>query len=123
MAAISSSLPSLTAVSDGSGSGRFVRIAGIGRGRQLTIIVDGRRVEAFEGEMLGVALAAAGQLLLRHSPSADTARGMFCLMGVCQECAVMVDGAMTAACMLPVQAGMSVETDVLRTAIREVGPR
>jgi aerobic-type carbon monoxide dehydrogenase small subunit (CoxS/CutS family) len=79
-------------------------------------------VEAHEGESLGVALALSGRLMLRRSPVEGAPRGMFCLMGACQECVVQVDGAAVASCIEPVRAGMRVEIDRLarnqRTALR-----
>ena len=62
-----------------------------------------------EGETLATALAAAGILRLRLSPRARTPRGAFCFMGVCQECAIHVDGVLRQACMVPVREGMIVE--------------
>ena len=64
---------------------------------------------ARQGEPLATALLAAGRLHLRNSPAGQAPRGAFCLMGVCQECAVMVDGSVQQACMTTVQNGMSVE--------------
>ncbi|MBT9291656.1 (2Fe-2S)-binding protein [Prosthecodimorpha staleyi] len=87
-----------------------VRIAhGIERGRSVTILVDGQPVAAHEGETLAAALAAAGRATLRHSPRAGTARGAFCLMGVCQECLVRVDGRLCQACRVVVAEGLAVE--------------
>ncbi len=88
--------------------GAFHRRAAPGA-RMVELTVDGRAVTAPEGEPLATALAAAGILLLRRSPRAGAPRGAFCFMGVCQECAIFVDGALRQACMTPVAAGMQVE--------------
>jgi D-hydroxyproline dehydrogenase subunit gamma len=82
----------------------------------VRITVDGEPLEAYAGESLAVSLAAAGKLVIRHSPVAGSARGMFCLMGVCQECLVHVDGLPVTACTEPVQDGMQVALDGLRRA-------
>ncbi|MEJ1975046.1 MAG: 2Fe-2S iron-sulfur cluster-binding protein [Acetobacteraceae bacterium] len=79
----------------------------------VALTVDGEAIEAAAGQSLAVALALAGRLLLRHSPTAHTPRGMFCLMGSCQECVVHVDGAAVLACLEPVRVGMQVELDRL----------
>ncbi len=71
--------------------------------------VDGEPVTAPDGEMLATALAAAGKLRLRDSPRGRTPRGAFCFMGVCQECAIRIDGEIRQACLTPVRAGMIVE--------------
>jgi predicted molibdopterin-dependent oxidoreductase YjgC len=74
-----------------------------------TILVDGAPVAVREGTLLAAALMAAGHWRLRNSPTAGTPRGAFCLMGVCQECAIFVDGAIRQACQVRVRAGMRVE--------------
>jgi predicted molibdopterin-dependent oxidoreductase YjgC len=74
------------------------------------IRVNGRPVEAHEGEMVAAALMAVGLYRLRHSPNADTARGAFCLMGVCQECLVRINGELRQSCMVSVAAGLEVAT-------------
>jgi aerobic-type carbon monoxide dehydrogenase small subunit (CoxS/CutS family) len=79
----------------------------------VPLTLDGVAMEAAEGQSLAVALALAGHLQLRRSPTARTPRGMFCLMGSCQECVVHVDGAAVLACLEPVRADMQVELDLL----------
>lgn len=101
--------------------GRLRRAAGLSRGRPIRIFVDGADLEAFEGESLVVALAASGRLVLRRSPNAQTPRGMFCLMGVCQECVVEVDGVLTPACATEARDGMAVRTDALWRARAAAG--
>jgi predicted molibdopterin-dependent oxidoreductase YjgC len=76
---------------------------------EVVFAVDGRELRAPEGEPLATALAAADLLRLRASPRRGAPRGAFCFMGVCQECAIHVDGALVQACMTPVRAGMLVE--------------
>ena len=85
-----------------------LRVEGTERGPAVMILVDGRPVRAYEGEMLAAALLAAGVRELRRSPLAKAPRGAFCLMGVCQECVVEIDGAPRQACMTRVLAGMTV---------------
>lgn len=80
-----------------------------GRDHDIVISVDGRPVPAVMGESLAAALAAAGILRLRSAPRTGAPRGAFCFMGVCQECAILVDGTLRQACLVPVEAGMSVE--------------
>lgn len=84
-----------------------------GRGRAVRILVDGSPVDAFDGESLAMALGAAGYSALRHSPEGKTPRAAFCLMGVCQECVVEVDGMLLTSCMEPVRDGMKVALDWL----------
>ena len=87
------------------------RDAACARGAPVEVLVDGRAVPAHAGESLAVALAVAGMTVLRHSPNRGEGRGVFCLMGSCQECLVHVDGVPVLACMEPVRAGMKVCLD------------
>ena len=80
-----------------------------GQDQGIVIFVDGRPVPAMAGESLAAALAAAGVLRLRSAPRTGAPRGAFCFMGVCQECAILVDGSLRQACLVPVEAGMIVE--------------
>ncbi len=83
--------------------------AAASRPAEISFEVDGRILSAPQGEPLATALAAAGLLQLRHSPRNGAPRGAFCFMGVCQECAIHVDGVLRQACMTPVADGMVVE--------------
>jgi predicted molibdopterin-dependent oxidoreductase YjgC len=82
--------------------------------RQVSISIDGRTLAAHEGESLATALLAAGVAHLRDSLRANTPRGAFCFMGVCQECLVRVDGRIAQACLVSVRDGMAVS--LLRSA-------
>ena len=90
-------------------TGRFVRLAETDRPR-LTLIVDGQRVEALQGDTLLVAiLSARGHL--RASEFGDGNRAGFCLMGACQDCWVWTAaGERLRACSTPLTAGMSIST-------------
>jgi D-hydroxyproline dehydrogenase subunit gamma len=79
------------------------------RGTKVAISVDGRMIDAYAGEMLAAALMASGVVCLRRSPKAHTPRGAFCLMGVCQECVVLIEGRLRQACLTVVADGLKVE--------------
>lgn len=85
------------------------RMQGMQRSLTVRLVVDGAIVEAHEGEMLAAALMAAGIWRLRASPRRGHDRGAFCLMGVCQECAIMIDGRIQQACRVETRDGMTVE--------------
>lgn len=88
-----------------------LRIANqVRRGPAVALWVDGQAVGAFAGESLAAALLAAGKRTLRQSPRAGTPRGLFCMMGACQECLLRVDGTRVLACQVSVRDGMRVET-------------
>ena len=70
---------------------------------------NGSEIRCRAGETIATALLCAGQLDLRRSPRAGGARGVFCMMGVCQECLIRVDGVVRQACLTPAEDGMRVE--------------
>lgn len=79
----------------------------ITRASQVTFTFDGVPISARQGESAAVALMRAGQLALRGAPGQGSARGMFCCMGLCQECAVEMDGQAVESCRLTVTDGLS----------------
>ena len=71
--------------------------------------MEGRTVQAQPDEMLATALLRAGVDRFRETPVSGSPRGPLCLMGVCFDCLVEVNGRPNVqACMTPVEAGMVV---------------
>ena len=69
---------------------------------------DGRPVEGLAGDTLASALVAAGEMGLREAVDGGR-RGVFCGMGACHECAVVVDDRPgTLACMTGAEDGQEV---------------
>jgi NADH dehydrogenase/NADH:ubiquinone oxidoreductase subunit G len=90
-------------------AGRFIRLAEKDRPR-LSIIVDGKPVEAMEGDTLMVAILGDGAHL-RSSEFGDGKRAGFCLMGACQDCWVWTEnGGRLRACSTSVSDGMRIST-------------
>ncbi|MEO3471459.1 2Fe-2S iron-sulfur cluster-binding protein [Roseomonas sp. CAU 1739] len=85
-----------------------LRIVGMARPAPVTITVNGRDLAAHPGESLAAALIAAG--LWRFGEGEDPARPhtAFCMMGVCQQCLLRVDGRLVQACLTPVAMGQVV---------------
>jgi len=52
---------------------------------------EGRRIQAVDGDSLAAALLASGERVCRTTLS-GAPRGLFCGIGVCQDCLVTVDG-------------------------------
>jgi D-hydroxyproline dehydrogenase subunit gamma len=85
----------------------------------VTITVDGRPVTARAGDSIAAALIAAGIGHCRLTPVSGTPRAPYCMMGVCFDCLVVVDGVGNRqGCMVPVAEGMRVET---QNGSREIG--
>jgi predicted molibdopterin-dependent oxidoreductase YjgC len=84
---------------------------GIRRGAEISIIVDGDRVVAFEGETVAAVLIAWGRRNFRYSTVRNQPRSLYCGIGVCWECRMVIDGNInTRACMTQVRSGMVVKT-------------
>ncbi|NKQ57705.1 (2Fe-2S)-binding protein [Amycolatopsis sp. K13G38] len=80
-------------------------------GDRLTFTVDGQAIEARRGQTVAGALLAAGRKMTRRTAGHGAARGVFCGMGVCQECLVaVVGGEPIRSCTTPVTEGLVVET-------------
>ena len=64
---------------------------GLERGAQVVLTLDGRPVTAFEGESVAALLLAEGIVATRLTRGGEP-RGVYCGMGVCFDCLVVVDG-------------------------------
>jgi len=80
------------------------------RGARVVFRFDGRDIVAYEGESVAAALLAAGIRSLASAAAAPPRRTVFCAMGICQQCVVLVDGARVEACRQPVRDGLVVHT-------------
>lgn len=77
----------------------------------VTLTVDGRPVTAREGDTVAAAVLAAGLPSTRTTPVSGAPRAPYCLMGVCFECLMEIDGVPNRqACMTPVRDGMTVRS-------------
>jgi sarcosine oxidase subunit alpha len=81
------------------------------RGQALTIIVDGKNIQTYEGETVAAALFAAGITTFNLSHNQKKPRSLYCGMGVCYECLVTINGIHgQRACVTQVVDGMIIET-------------
>jgi len=77
----------------------------------VTIRVDGQSVKAAAGDTVAAALLAAGVGQFRTAPVGGGARAPYCMMGVCFDCLVTIDGVGNRqACLVPVREGMDITT-------------
>ncbi|SMF77076.1 2Fe-2S iron-sulfur cluster binding domain-containing protein [Tistlia consotensis] len=84
---------------------------GSGAAGPVRFTFDGREMTGRAGDSLAAALLANGVLQFRESAVSRQPRGPFCLMGVCFECLVEIDGvANWQACMVPLAEGMTVRS-------------
>lgn len=88
----------------------FKRLPDQGQER-LSFNLDGKPMEARAGDSVAAALLANGVNSCRTTPVSGAPRAPFCMMGVCFDCLMMIDGiGNRQACQVPVRAGMVVAT-------------
>jgi hypothetical protein len=86
----------------------------------MTITVEGSSVRARPGDSVAAALLAAGYAHCRTTPVGGAERAPYCMMGVCFECLLTIDGiANRQGCLTPVREGMRV---LLQHGKRDAGP-
>jgi len=80
-------------------------------GRKVTFTFDGKELEGYEGETIAAALHAAGVRTLRESGHLHRPRGLFCNIGNCSSCLMVVNGEPNVrVCVERLREGMVVET-------------
>jgi len=80
------------------------------RVRLLAVTIDGKPFAARDGDTVAATLLAAGLADCRTTPVSGSARGPFCMMGVCFDCLVVIDGRPNQqSCMIPARDGMKIE--------------
>lgn len=78
-------------------------------GRRLAFTLDGEAVEGREGDSVAAAVLALGVDACRETAVSGTPRGPYCMMGVCFDCLVEIDGAGNRqGCLVPLREGMAV---------------
>ena len=81
------------------------------RGEPVHFTFDGTQIAAHAGETVAAALYAAGYRTLANSPIRRRPRGLYCAIGNCSSCMMVVNGrANVKTCIELVQDGMVVET-------------
>ena len=86
------------------------RLGDIASDQPFSFLVDGESVQACAGETVAGALLAAGRRTIRHTVKRGEPRGLYCVMGICWECAVVIGGRTVRACVTQAAPGLSVET-------------
>ena len=87
--------------------------------REMPFTLEGEAATGREGDTVAAALLALGWRSFRRTAVSGEERGPWCLMGVCHDCLVTVDGVGNVqSCLVPLCAGMAVE---MQDGGREVG--
>jgi predicted molibdopterin-dependent oxidoreductase YjgC len=75
----------------------------------VTIFIDGRPVAAELGESVAAVLLRQQEGWSRTTPVSQSPRAPYCMMGVCFECLVEIDGqGSVQSCLTPVAGGMRI---------------
>lgn len=81
------------------------------KGRIVTFTYDGKTLKGYEGEPVAMALKNAGVMVHRYTKKQHKPRGIFCAIGRCTDCVMIVDGKPNIrTCVTPLKEGMVVET-------------
>ena len=76
----------------------------------VAFTIDGQVAQAFAGDTVAAALLSAGVDHSRTTPVSGARRAPYCMMGVCFDCLVTIDGVGNRqGCLVPVAEGMQVE--------------
>lgn len=72
---------------------------------------DGKQLEGYEGEPIAASLKVAGVMTHRYTAKRHEPRGIFCAIGRCTDCVMVVNGQPNVrTCITPLEEGMVVET-------------
>lgn len=60
--------------------------------KAISVEIDGREVSCFEGDTVAAIVMLNGREPYRRSIMSGSARAPFCMMGICFECLIEIDG-------------------------------
>lgn len=81
------------------------------KGKKVSFVFDGNEYEGFEGEPIAAALKANDVMIHRYTKKEHKPRGIFCAIGRCTDCVMIVDGVPNVrTCITPLKEGMVVKT-------------
>lgn len=81
------------------------------KGRLVSFTFDGQTLHGFEGEPIAAALKAEGVMTHRYTKKEHKPRGIFCAIGRCTDCVMIVNGKPNVrTCVTPLEENMEVKT-------------
>lgn len=81
------------------------------KGEPVKFTFDGKELEGMEGEPIATALKASGVMVHRYTKKEHKPRGIFCAIGRCTDCVMVVDGIPNVrTCITPLKEGMDIRT-------------
>jgi len=89
------------------------------KGRKVRFYFEGKSLFGYEGETVAAALIANGVKIMRYSKRDGRPRGLFCAIGRCASCNMVIDGEPNQrACTTLLREGMRVERQRGRGRLR-----
>ncbi len=89
--------------------------------KKIKFYFEGKELTAYEGDTIASALIANGIDIFGYTPKKGRSRGLFCCIGKCSSCLVIVNGVPNMrACITPVEEGMVVKRQVGKGFFKEV---
>lgn len=80
------------------------------QGAPVRVTVNGADLQCRQGDSVAAALFAGGMQACRDTAVGEVPRGPYCMMGVCYDCLVTIDGQTNQqGCMTAVREGMKIE--------------
>ena len=77
----------------------------------VRVTINGKEYNAQRGEVIASVLMANGIMIHRYTHNRNNARGVYCGIGQCTDCVMVVNGVPNVrTCITPVEDGMSIET-------------
>ena len=81
------------------------------KGGLVHFTFDGKDLTGYEGESIAAALKASGVMIHRYTAKEHRPRGIFCAIGRCTYCVMIVNGEPNVrTCITPLEEGMTVQT-------------
>ncbi len=79
--------------------------------KEVIFTYNGKELKGLAGEPIAVALKAAGVMVHRFTAKRHEPRGVFCAIGRCTDCVMIVNGKPNVrTCITPLEEGMDVRT-------------
>jgi len=80
------------------------------KGRLVEFTFNGAKLHGYEGEPIAAALKAEGVMIHRYTKNEHKPRGIFCAIGRCTDCVMIVNGKPNVrTCVTPLEEGMDVK--------------
>lgn len=97
----------------------FIKVGG--RDRDFVkVVFEDKEIVTPRGQTVAAVLLAEGASSCRETPVSGKPRGPYCMMGICFECLVVIDGEPNQqACMTTVREGMLIER---QHGVAQIGP-